>query len=528
MISEGLIRTYFEADRSAVKQRYDLLFPAASKRAALSGIEAKAPSKKRSGSSAAQDLPPAEPMEPLPEGASLRDLTKAVLRNLGRMLHLPKESTEELQSASLELGIFDTGALVHFLNELNGNGTTNEYVLEGLTLLLGPKLATAIVHNWAPLACFPVDTDLPYPRLKAQFRAAGIEYDDGEQHLTASVLINISYAVSDYLQKHKLEPWQVWALVYDLGPRLLPEQRPFPTDPPPRIWLTAAGPENYASVDAHQPTDREVWSANPRAKYGDLLLMYCRAPRSAIVGVYRCMADAYRDPLNQYWTGVWTEIGEKLPLPYITFAEMRSDPILKNWAMVKMQFQGLMKHAIPDEYWKRLQEMVAAKDANAGALLSAYAASATGVRLLRTSPGEMTEKDFEDTVLLPLLGRLGWQLGKSLDRQIEMPIKVGSGRPILARADIVGYKGPLGSDVAIVIESKRSIRNSAELEQAMLQAESYAGRLRCTRFAVAAPEGIWVYEMSFPSQSRALTDQPVPLEEKSVGRLRELLGRRNG
>lgn len=526
MISEGMIRTYFEADRSAVKQRYDLLFPAAAKRMAQVGLPSKPGSKAKSGETPVQDLAPAEPMEPLPEHASFDDLAKAVLWNLGRMLHLPKTNSEQLQSSSVELGLFEAGALVHLLNALHGNGTTNEYVLEGLTILLGPKLATEVIHNWAPLACFPVDTDLPYPRLRAQFRAAGIEYDDGEQHLTASVLINISYAVSDYLQKHRLEPWQVWALVYDLGPRLLPEKGPFPTDPPPRIWLTAAGPESYASVDAHQPTDREVWSANPKAKYGDLLLMYCRAPRSAIVGVYRCMADAYRDPLNQYWTGVWTEIGEKLPLPNITFAEMRSDPVLKNWAMVKMQFQGLMKHAVPDEYWRRLQELVTTKDASAGALLSAYAASATGIRLLKTAPGEMTEKDFEDTVLLPLLGQLGWQLGKSLDRQIEMPIKVGSGRPILARADVVGYRDTLGSEVEIIIESKRSIRNSAELEQAMLQAESYAGKLRCTRFAVAAPQGIWVYEMSFPSQSRSLTNQPVPLEEASVGRLRELLGRR--
>lgn len=524
MISEGIIRTYFEADRSAVKRRYDLLFPGAEKAAARAANQNKA-GEKKSTSDAEKDMSPAPSLEPIPAEGTFGELANAALRNLVKTLDLPKVIGDQLTVESLGLGAFDTGALVHLLSAVNVNVTTNEYVIEGLTILLGTKLATEIIHNAAPLACFPVDTDLPYPRLRAQLNLIGLEFDDDEKQLTASVAINIAYAFGDYLKKYKLEPWQVWALVYDLGPRLLPEQGTFPTDPPPKIWLTAAGPESYESVDGHQPTDREVWSANAKAKFGDLMLMYCRAPRSAIVGVYRCMTDAYRDPLNQYWTGVWTEIGEKLTLPYITFAEMRSDPVLKNWAMVKMQFQGLMKHAVPDEYWKRLQEMVAAKDANAGALLTAYAASATGVRLLRTSPGEMTEKDFEDTVLLPLLGQLGWQLGKSLDRQIEMPIKVGSGRPILARADIVGYNGPLGSDVAIVVESKRSIRNSAELEQAMLQAESYAGKLRCTRFAVAAPQGIWVYKMTFPNQSRALIDQPIPLEHASIGRLRELIGR---
>jgi hypothetical protein len=294
------------------------------------------------------------------------------------------------------------------------------------------------------------------------------------------------------------------------------------------VWLTAAGEESFEAIDSHQSTDQETWSANPKAKYGDFVLMYCKAPRSAIVGIYRCMADAYRDPLNPSWTGVWTEIGEKLALPYITFAEMRSDPVLKDWAMVKMQFQGLMKHAVPEQYWLRLQELVAQKNSATGAMLKTYAAAAEGVRVLPSSPGEVTEKEFEDSILIPLLTRIGWTIGRSLDRQVEMPIKIGSGRPIIARADFVGYRGPLGSDVQLIIESKRSIRNSADLEQAMLQAESYAGKLRCTRFAVAAPQGIWVYEMSFPSQSRALMDEPVPLEEASVGRLRELLGPRNG
>src|SRR3989441_857005 len=118
----------------------------------------------------------------------------------------------------------------------------------------------------------------------------------------------------------------MWALVYDLGPRLLPQLGPYPTDPPPRIWITAAGPENFAAVDNHTSSDRDTWSINTKARRGDFVLMYCRAPRSALVGVYRCGCDAYRDPfLYDGWGGVWTDITDKVAVPWLTFKEVKAD-----------------------------------------------------------------------------------------------------------------------------------------------------------------------------------------------------------
>ena len=55
-----------------------------------------------------------------------------------------------------------------------------------------------------------------------------------------------------------------------------------------------------------------------------------------------------------------------------------------------------------------------------------------------------------------------------------------------------------------MLESKRRIRSDEELRTAIEQCESYAGKLRCTRFAVAAPEGLWIYTLNFPGQSSQL------------------------
>lgn len=538
---EAIIRTYFEADRTAVRERYDAAFPGMppaafrhpadvmvkmSGRASAEKLHGTELTEARKRDVASGRWRPADALKLIGESGdpnSYRDLMEDLAYSLGMTAEIQEATVASMRT----MDWIDQTALIHHLRML-AHSAIVPYCAEGLMLLLKFGSASRILHNISSSFFFPLETEIPYPRYDKTLHALGIQPEVSEANSVIQNAWAISDAILAFTEQHKLEYWQTWALINDLGPRLLPEDSPFPTDLGPRVWLAAAGPENFDEVDSHTSTDRVIWSANEKAKYGDLVLMYCTAPRSSLVAIYRCMTDAYRDPLNRDWTGVWAEIGEKLPIPPLTFREMREDSVLRNWGMVKMQFQGLMKHAVPHDSWSRLLELIEERDAEAGARVRAYAGSATGVRQLTFAPGEVSEQAFEDSTLIPLLGRLGWKLGRDLERQVEMAIKIGSGRPILARADVVGYRSTLGSEVEIVIESKRSIRNSAELEQAMLQAESYAGKLRCTRFAVAAPQGIWVYEMSFPSQSRSLTDQPVPLEAKTVGRLRELLGRRNG
>jgi hypothetical protein len=118
----------------------------------------------------------------------------------------------------------------------------------------------------------------------------------------------------------------------------------------------------------------------------------------------------------------------------------------------------------------------------------------------------------EDTLVLPLLKALGWDTKVNLVRQYEMDIKVGSGRPKRVRADFVGFKDALGSESLFVLETKCRIRTDAELSSAVEQCESYAGKLRCSRFAVAAPEGLWAYQMNFPGYSIPLAHVPLQRE----------------
>jgi len=131
------------------------------------------------------------------------------------------------------------------------------------------------------------------------------------------------------------------------------------------------------------------------------------------------------------------------------------------------------------------------KDPDTAERLQQYATAAEGVRMIKIANEKWSEAEVEERLVIPLLKELGWTLDKTLDQQVEMSVKIGSGMPRKVLADFVGYRAALGSEARLVVETKRRIRNQKDLTDAVEQAESYASKLRCTRFAVAAPEGLW-------------------------------------
>ena len=183
---------------------------------------------------------------------------------------------------------------------------------------------------------------------------------------------------------------------------------------------------------------------------------------------------------------------------------MRSNPVLSQWKLVKGNFQGLLHHEVPENVWLRLLEMIEERDHVVHQRLKQFRDAGKGTREIKVVDEQWTEKEVEDRFVIPILQRLGWKPGATLIQQVPMLIKVGSGRPKQVLADFVGYHGAFTSQALIVIEVKRRISSTKELEQAVEQAESYAGKLRCGRFAVVSPEGFWVYELRFPGQSRQL------------------------
>ena len=211
----------------------------------------------------------------------------------------------------------------------------------------------------------------------------------------------------------------------------------------------------------------------------------------------------------------------------ITYKQMKSDSVLKGWSLVRGRFQGLLRYEVPGEVWSRLLELIRQQDPEVATMLEQYADAGQPVRGLKRPGERWSEAELEDRAVQPMLESLGWKLGETLERQVEMTIHIGSGRPKECLADFVGYQDRLSSEATFVLETKREIASTAQEERAVAQAESYAGKLRCRRFAVADPEAIRIYEALFPTESREIARVPLlgdrtPAEERT---LRDLLGR---
>jgi hypothetical protein len=299
-MSEQAMKLYWEGDRSEVRERYEAMF-------------------------ATRFM--GEDIEPDASITATDDIER-ILAGLYGQIRLPEAIEEQIREAwELIVEPERIYALYHLLL-LNNEKWSTSYLLEGMGNFFGTMAATHVLHAIAPESVFPIDSEQRYDRLRSTLNALGITYDDREDRLSIEVVLSIQEAVQTFRAERNLEPWQMWALVYDLGPRLLAPPKPYPKDHSPRIWITAAGPDDFDRTDQHTGNDRDTWSINLKAKRGDIVLMYCLAPRSSLRAVYRCDCDAYRDPTLNLWTGVWTEITDKLEIPRLTLKEMKLDPVV--------------------------------------------------------------------------------------------------------------------------------------------------------------------------------------------------------
>jgi hypothetical protein len=517
---DQIVAMYWEADRSSVQQRFESLFghnPEEQRGGSNDGFQDEAGETDEGDEAthtplARANIPPDPDAEfeailaELQISERIREMLRAAWENLNRSKPLA----------------------IHYIDCLFGKSFTPEHALEGLVACFGIGPASHFCFPFLPELSFPVDRDaLSYEKLRTILGILGIEYVDAENLLPSTVWLNISIAVEEYREQHELRDWQMWALVYDLGPRLLSKPGPYPVDPPPRIWVAATN-NRFGQFEKLDQIDSEYidgWAINPKARRGDLALMYCVSPRSALVSIHRSATRAHRDPFGG-WNGHFADLTEKIPIPWITFAEMKADPVMKEWKLVRGNFQGLLHYEVPQEVWERIKQIVAEKDPEAGERLAQYANAAEGVRMIKVSGEKWSELEVEEKLVIPLLDQLGWKVDRTVVRQVEMDIKIGSGKPKRVYADFVGYSDALSSEPLLVVEAKRRLGNDTELKRAVEQAECYAGKLRCSRFAVAAPEGFWVYDLKFPGQSAAIATIPMDAAASSgdIGKLRPLIG----
>lgn len=237
----------------------------------------------------------------------------------------------------------------------------------------------------------------------------------------------------------------------------------------------------WINVTKEEPQPRSNWSGRKDMRKGDVVFMYCTAPKKAVTDIYRITTDPRFDPWGE-WDGFWMDIERISSIPPISVGQMRKDPVLSQWSVLRRSFQGIVTEAVPHSCYNQLLTFLPSHVRDACGL------QPEAVAELGSSGRFASEEQFEDEVIEPLLR--GW--GFRFERQHLCKCHFGT-------QDIHGFVDFLVSDQSGAItlfENKLKIVNDEQLQKAVDQAKSYALLLGLPSFVVASPEGLKLYSLS--------------------------------
>ena len=214
---------------------------------------------------------------------------------------------------------------------------------------------------------------------------------------------------------------------------------------------------------------------------GDIMLLYEVKPIGAIQSVWRCISKGQSDPFEYYIDRVW--VSKMIRVPPVTIQDLRENPVWKEKGLVKASMQGVAETPCTKDEYDSFLEMLDAKGFDVSTLPRlAYTGLPSDVEL-------NVEKDVEEKLLEPLLKKLGYS-EKNWVRQL--PVRMGRGERNYPDYALFP-KGTKGEETAQFLwEAKFTISNKRQLQDAFLQAKSYAMRLQSNGFGLVAKEGIWI------------------------------------
>jgi hypothetical protein len=276
------------------------------------------------------------------------------------------------------------------------------------------------------------------------------------------------------------------AFLYDFAPRFLEEEDEVLPEPS-KVWLVTGGTGGNGDFEWLETAVEDegavdFWQGNLDTRRGDILLMYCVSPYSYIHSIWRAITDGFVDPFFHYHSTVW--IGHPIKTVPVTFKEMKAHPLLSQKGAIKAHLQGPSGKPFTLEEYEAILDIMKSKGQDVSALSRPRAVS------FLTSTELTNERDVETELVEPLLLRLGYTPSDWLR---QMPLRMGRGERIYPDY-VFGADTARGEERAeMVLEAKFSIGSQRDLQEAYLQAVSYAYRLRAKKAVLASREGLWVF-----------------------------------
>lgn len=285
----------------------------------------------------------------------------------------------------------------------------------------------------------------------------------------------------------ELDTIHIPSFLYDFAPNVVeinfPEINKLPK--PKRAWFVGGGINNngdFNYLDQINSDSRPFWQGNKDTDEGDIIIMYCLSPRSQIHSIWRALRNGDVEPFFHFYSTVWMGFPQKTKP--ITINEIKNDPVLKEFPLVKGNMQGINGRLVPKRYYDRILDILKQKGMDTSSL-----------PLLEDMPQDeyeiKNERDVELQILEPLLKNLDY---REEDWERQVSLRVGRTEKVIPDYLIFPKKGHSDKSVKAswVWEAKFSIKNNNQLRTDFEQAVSYA-RLVCAKgVSLISLEGIWI------------------------------------
>ena len=292
----------------------------------------------------------------------------------------------------------------------------------------------------------------------------------------------ICKAFYDFRQQFSMTPEEFCVFLYYFAPYCtepfsITENLPEPS----KVYICGASKEDSEWIKTYDENTLCCWAGNTNMLPGDIMLLYEVKPVAAIQSVWRCASVGFNDPFAYFFTRVW--VSKMIRTPPVTLDDLRTDSVWKEKGLVKASMQGVAGTPCTKDEYDAFLKMLKAKGFDTSVLPRiAYTGLPNDVEL-------NVEKDVEEKLLEPLLKKLGYT-----EKNWERQLSVRMGRGERNYPDYALFPNPKkGEETAQFLwEAKFTISNKRQLQDAFLQAKSYAMRLQSKGFGLVAKEGIWI------------------------------------
>ena len=324
--------------------------------------------------------------------------------------------------------------------------------------------------------CRSFNIPIPPPPGKTQRRDRAIYY------------LALNEALHEFRRRHQLTPPELVAFLYDFAPRVLAAEQDAELPPPSRVWFTMGGINDNGDFEFLDRADQNTtarWQGNVETRQGDVVPMWCVAPRSYLHSIWRALDDGFADPFFYFYNSM--RIGRCVKVPPVCFKEFLDNPVLASNKSVRAHFQGAGGRPFPLEDYLVVLEILKRKGCETSSLpIPPPHAFAFGERL-------QNERDVEIQLVEPLLTHMGYSADDWLR---QMPLRMGRGERNYPDYAVEPNPTRGEESAGFLIETKYEISTKQQLEDAFIQGKSYALRLQARAFMLAAKEGIWLYRQA--------------------------------